>query len=279
MNDIAKGVIKNILTNEKIYDDALHPAAQETGKTLALIPQTINAALLPLRMWIAGREKIFAKFQEQLNQKFEYIDPKKITTPEAYIAVPTIQTVLYTIDNKVLSDMYANLLAKSMYIDTKNQVSPAFIEVIKQMSPIDADIFNIICERINIPLVNLFIGFPTKQAELPQSFNHYKIPTEYDKTKIIAEHISDIDKYAYSETIFAFSNLERLGLIKLIYDKSFKDELYNDIFNSNLFKQLKTDSTKYISDTNEQLDFQKGYIEITPFGHSFCKICISPIKS
>lgn len=52
MNDIAKDLLGN---GKEIYDDALKPAAQEAGKTLALIPQTINAALAPLRQWIEYR--------------------------------------------------------------------------------------------------------------------------------------------------------------------------------------------------------------------------------
>lgn len=40
----------------KVYDDGLHPAVQEAGKTLALLPQVVNAMLAPLQIWIANKE-------------------------------------------------------------------------------------------------------------------------------------------------------------------------------------------------------------------------------
>ena len=39
-----------------VYDDGLKQATQESGKIFALLPRTINAALVPLRKWIAERE-------------------------------------------------------------------------------------------------------------------------------------------------------------------------------------------------------------------------------
>ena len=56
MNEVDKlvqGVGKAIDKVPEIYDDGLKPATKESGKVLALIPQTINAALAPLRQWIA----------------------------------------------------------------------------------------------------------------------------------------------------------------------------------------------------------------------------------
>ena len=48
--DAVKGVIP------EAYEDLVKPVAEETGKTLSLIPRTINAALIPLRKWIIEKE-------------------------------------------------------------------------------------------------------------------------------------------------------------------------------------------------------------------------------
>lgn len=56
VNKLVQGVGNAIDKVPEIYDDGLKPATKESGKVLALIPQTINAALAPLRQWIAQKE-------------------------------------------------------------------------------------------------------------------------------------------------------------------------------------------------------------------------------
>ena len=73
-----------IKTAPTFYEDALKPTVQETGKILALIPQTIEAALLPLRQWNIEREYKFAETKKLLEHKLENVDPEKIVTPKAY---------------------------------------------------------------------------------------------------------------------------------------------------------------------------------------------------
>lgn len=53
-------------------------------------------------------------------------------TPEAYVAVPALQAISYSMNSEELRNMYANLLAKAIDIDEKDKVHPAFVELIKQ---------------------------------------------------------------------------------------------------------------------------------------------------
>lgn len=77
--------------------------------------------------------------------------------PEAYVAVPAIQAISYSMNSEELRNLYANLLAKAMNSDTKDMVHPSFVEIIKQMSPIDALVLNEITQSNYFPLVNLSI--------------------------------------------------------------------------------------------------------------------------
>ena len=74
---------KAVETIPEVYDDALKPAAQESGKTIALIPRTINAALVPLRKWIAEQEYSLAETEKILAKKLEHVGEEKIVTPNA----------------------------------------------------------------------------------------------------------------------------------------------------------------------------------------------------
>lgn len=150
---------KAVETIPEVYDDALKPAAQESGKTIALIPRTINAALVPLRKWIAEQEYSLAETEKILAKKLEHVGEEKIVTPNAYVAVPAIQAISYSMDSEELRNLYANLLAKAMNIDTKECVHPAFVELIKQMSPIDAIMIKGIYEKTVTPLIDLCIEY------------------------------------------------------------------------------------------------------------------------
>ena len=140
----------------ELYKDGAKPTIIETGKTLSIIPQTINAALVPLRKWIIGREYSFKETEALLAKKLEKVKLENIVEPEAYIAVPAIQSISYCMNNEELRNLYANLLANSMNKDIKDNVHPSFVNIINQMSPMDAIIFKIICESGVRPLITLF---------------------------------------------------------------------------------------------------------------------------
>ena len=136
-----KDVLKQKMAEEtttligNIYEDAAKETMIESGKTLATIPQTINALLLPLRKWILEKEYAFEETKILLQKKLENLKTTDIVEPEAYIAVPALEALSYSINNETLRNMYANLLANSMNKNTKDSVHPSFVDIIKQMSP------------------------------------------------------------------------------------------------------------------------------------------------
>ena len=109
---------------------------------LARIPQVINAALAPLDCWIAERQYHVDRTKQLLEENLKNADPEKIVPPEPYVAIPAIQAISYAMDSDELRTLYANLLAKSIYLDTKDSVHPAFTEIIKNLSPVDCRVFD-----------------------------------------------------------------------------------------------------------------------------------------
>lgn len=157
LDKLTDAIGDTLKTAPTLYEDALQPATQEFGEILALIPRTIKAALLPLRQWITEREYKLAETEKLLAKKLEHVSENKIVTPEAYVAVPAIQAISYSMNSKELRNLYANLLAKAMNSDTKDLVHPSFVEIIKQMSPIDALVLKEIASSKSFPLVNLSV--------------------------------------------------------------------------------------------------------------------------
>ena len=83
-------------TVPEVYSDLAKPTACETGKFLGRILRAINAALAPLDIWITKREYNLEKTKKLLAAELADVEPAKIVPPEAYVAVPAIQSIAYS---------------------------------------------------------------------------------------------------------------------------------------------------------------------------------------
>ena len=198
---------KAVETVPDLYEDALKPTVQESGKLMSLIPRTINAALVPLRKWIANKEYSLSETEKLLEKKLEHVGEDKIVTPEAYVAIPAIQAISYSMNNEELRNLYANLLAKSMNIDTKEYVHPSYVEIIKQMSPLDAKVLKDIHDSVVTPVIDLFIK-NQEGGEFKHKFN-----------------ITWITFASYDSVCVSLDNLVRLGLIEISNDHSYTNDI------------------------------------------------------
>ena len=75
----------------QVYDDMLKPTIQESGKFLAIIPQTLNAMVSGVRQWNALQEAKLQEFEQVLAVKLKNTDPQKITLPDTYVSIPALQ--------------------------------------------------------------------------------------------------------------------------------------------------------------------------------------------
>lgn len=254
MSEVAKEIAKDV------YLDAGKPVMKAVGELFGLVPRALKAVLFPVEKWIVGREYNLAETKKLLQQKLENIPPEQIEVPEAHIAIPTLQYISYCMDNYELRNMYANLLASSMNKAVKNGVHPSFGEIIKQLCPDEAKIMKLFYKNVSIPTISLIRkndkGIYRKVIECFSIVGF----------EAGCEHPMD--------TINYFNNLIRLGLIEKgepgegYNDKSVYDTLINHSF-------IKEQIDEIISETEFNIpDYDMGYIKLTPFGNSFCKICL-----
>lgn len=252
------GIGKAIETVPDIYDDGLKLTTQESGKVLALIPQSINAALVPLRQWIAEREYKLAETEKLIAQRLMDIPPEKIITPEAYVAVPAIQSISYSMDSEELRNLYANLLAKSMNIDTKDRVHPSFVEIIKQLSPIDANVFSLIMHTNIKPLIDLRLNLSEEQGG--GGITHVK-------------NISWITDFSYEQYSVSFDNLERLKLIEILASSYTHNEHYTLVTNTPSYILYRDAIEHEISD-GQTIKDNKKIMGISSLGELFYNVCV-----
>lgn len=270
MTDIPE-IIKTLPgeTINKAYDDLIHPAASEAGKTLGILAHAITAALSPLEIWSLNKEYNVKQIKAELEKSLSSVDPEKIISPEPYVAVPAIEAISYSINNKELCALYANLLAKSMISDTKDKVHPAFVEIIKQLSPNDALIFKECSTRNIIPAAKLSIIMIQKGLHMSGS-----APLQ----QLALDLVADISFSFISEEQVRVSldNLIRTGLLQL-NNFSLEDATsYNFIKSSDVYLKLteRFHELNAIEPTADHIHIDRKCISVTALGNLFREICI-----
>ena len=99
-----------------------------------LIPKLLGSAWG--RLW--GKEKIETIVHQYLQEQLREISPEALKSPELEIAVPVLQALVYCGENEDLRGMYLRLLASSMEIKKEKQSHRAYVQIINQLSPLEA---------------------------------------------------------------------------------------------------------------------------------------------
>lgn len=123
-----------------IYEDLLQPAAKELGTGLVVIARAVSMALAPIEGAVWGYDKIRNWLAVKLTQKLADHDDESIQSPPMNIAGPALLNLTFTGETPSLREMYANLIASSMDVDTAYTAHPSFVRIIEQLSPDEAKI-------------------------------------------------------------------------------------------------------------------------------------------
>lgn len=253
--EAAKGQAK------EIYDDGLKPAIQEIGGALGTVFGLVNNVIFyPLKLANVTLKYKYEQFIVDMESRANKIPEDKIIEPPLNIVGPTMEALKYTIDTEELREMYLNLLSSSMNIETVKYSHPGYVDIIKQMSPLDAKIFKIISEKYQIPCSRVTIGFGDRmyRKAMPKIFAPDVIVENYDPF-LISSSIENLCRLGL------ITHLEN-GLLGYDYNK-FKDHNFvRDRFT--LFKGIRGEGELEIKVTDEVL-------RINDFGGNFANACLS----
>jgi hypothetical protein len=261
--DLAVEVIKAV--SVEAYKDTVKPLAIEVGKALQTGGKVLNLMLSPVRGMVWSYETITDTLEPIMREKIQRIAADKLKHPEPNIAVPAMEALRYSLGSDEIREMFANLLATSMNVDTLKFAHPGFVEIIKQMSPLDARIFQDMTNT-SVP-DNLRLAIAIIRNEKNNARGN---GTDF-KTEFMTFQTVPFDMELNPPSII---NLERLGLIKIEYMRSFQATgSYDHLENHPYFLSYK----KIIIEAPDAKDFtpvlQKGIVKITPFGENFKKAC------
>ena len=221
------------------------------------------------------------EYAKQAANQISLIPSENIQEPKLNILGPALESSKYYIEDEDMRNMFAKLLASSMDKSKNDIAHNSFVEIIKQLSPLDAKNLEILYNK------NLTAVAEIRNKSVNQNGFHVLISNIFPYN----EDVKDFNVLSAS-----LENLKRLGLIKISYDKiltsSDGTNPYHEIENIKIVEQQNStfnlvkrpDVQKIIN--NPMYDWLKSYqeyessymvkgaAEITQFGRNFCNICI-----
>lgn len=244
---------------DKVKDTKTFSEADKSG---SLIIRAINAALSPLEKWILQKEYNVAETKKLLEEKLQNVGIDKIVTPPSYIGVPALQAISYCMDDEQLRDMYAELLANAMNIDTVTNVHPTYVEIIKQMSPFDATVFKELLKTLVQPCIGI-------------SYRNKRTSASYPIQDIVA--FVDLERFPLVPTQISLENLERLKLIDIEHSSKYSnEEPYEQLKHSvkNIIEKFIEDNNKEFDKNSYEVVYKEYTILIRGFGQFFARACL-----
>ena len=185
---------------------------------------------------------------------------------------------LFSESTELLKELFEILLAHPLEETYENEIHPAFLDIIKQLSSLDAQLIkNARYLEDFQPIIRIFIcgetkdddlamaempGFCTSDLKVPV-FSHYSLP------------IQNINQDAIERNISIF-NLHRLGLVntdyfeKIIEPEAYKP-LYDEVVRSEVYKKASVEAEA----KGFHVGLTRGYTSPTAFGRRFYKVLLS----
>ena len=197
------------------------------------------------------------KFEEELKEKVSRIPEEKLVEPDMQIIGPILDASKYCIEKVDIRQMFSTLIDSSLNIDYCEYVHPSYVEIIKQMSPLDARIFKIIMSVSRRPIISIEI----------QDLSGGLVP--------FCRNCSWITEYTIAQCTASFESLSRLGLIDIDRDAHYIHKtLYNPVRENPHFIKAQSECLSGLK-VGEKIYFREQYIAINELTDSFYKVCIN----
>jgi hypothetical protein len=240
-----------------IYEDAIQPAAKQIGKSLEIVAKSITVVLAPISVLIWGYDKIELFIKDRLTAKLANVSLDNIIPPDPAIVGPSLEALRFVGNNMELRELYANLIASTMDLESARDSHPGFVEIIKNLSSEEARILKIFDRNSTTALVDISVTAPAGgQRKLMDNFSDIG-------ERAGCTHLDLVPNY--------LDNLLRLGLLQIPVGRIIQDSTeYDALLHSQTFKNIKAG----IEDEETQIIIKKKYVELSTFGIQFVNACV-----
>lgn len=261
----------------KPVEEALVPVGKEIGATLSYAWYSAFGAKAQFKgeTMKLSVQKDIEDFGKELYSEITVIPPKNLIEPKLSIVGPALEASKYYFEEEDLRNMFTKLVASSADNRKSSYVHPAFVEIIKQMSVIDAQNIRHLKEQSNDP-VDCALPIVRYKKEKLKSGGFVTLPQPVERQIIldnllitqVKDNCINLDSVKINSA--SLINIQRLGLIEITYDRYLTKFDYQVFTNTEYFTKLQNENQT--SDT--EYDIEKGYIKFTSLGLDFVKICL-----
>lgn len=241
-------------TKESLFN----PTAQAVGQGVGGVASFISIPFRGLGLW---SENVIDKMEKKIVEKNQEIPEENRDFSKFQQTAKAIDDAKYSLGEEELQDLFTNLISSTLDNRKNTNIHPSFSSILKEFTPLDAQIFEKIYTDRLVPIANLFI--------------HEKNTTNgIDVVK---------NQMLFSDSTIAqpvvLNSLARLGLIEINKDlflvaKNYQDR-YDEFKNSKLyFEVLNSLPVKTPGEDLTELNLKKGHISLTDIGEKFGDIII-----
>lgn len=207
----------------------------------------------------AQRLHNLTEFKESLESKVAAIPEDQLCEPALAIVGPALEASKYYFEEPELREMFANLISASMDSAKVSSVQPCFTEIIKQLTPLDAQ--NLTCLR-NAE----YKSFPLAE--------YRRVGKEDSRFAILFTNVflSNPLERSVTKQAISITSLSRFGLVETSYMSRFADDSYYQAFyETEEYRSLLDTISK---DPANELHVNRGQIHLTPLGEAFISVCL-----
>lgn len=247
-----------------VYQDLAQPAVKQVGKALETVAKTINIALAPVGALVWGYERCQEFVSTKVADRLKNVPPEDIVTPKPNVAGPAIEALRYTGHEEELSDLYANLLASSMDRKTAAGAHPAFVEIIKQLTPDEAKLTRLFKDNRALPVISVRFNYKVED-ETHRGGRHILMNFSLLGVEANVEVNSMTPAY--------INNLCRLGLVDFLNpgEEFTGSGVYDALEQHSTITEVKAAIER---DSNMEFIIERSGLRVTDLGKQFVEMCV-----
>ena len=210
------------------------------------------------------RQLKFEDYKRKILTECGKIPDDKRQEPQLSIIGPALEASKFYIDEEVLRDMFAKLIANSMNADKQQFINSAFVEIIKQMSPLDAQILKTFLTEKQ-QAISAFVEYVKGQSQQTQKKEYFIL----ENVIYTIPGIDTLETFNNVTNSISINNLARLGLVEYSISR-FGESLVDD----SVYALHKDILEKTVKTEHPDADIIKGMVKITPLGTAFIESCL-----
>jgi hypothetical protein len=244
---------------KEVYGDLAKPGVEQVGKALGTVIGLGNTILWPVALTNEKARIALENNLEKYRKRIENTAKEEITEVAPEIGVPIGEKIAY-VTNEELSDMYVELLAKASTASSASLAHPSFVNVINNLSPDEAVLLKTLRNTPVLPFIETRL--------------HQNGKREWNTLDPLYSPLSKVAGISFPNNVVAYvSNFEGLGILHVRTDSYMVGEgIYEPL---ELESKARFKGFDEIPEQKMQIKFQKGRIEVTPFGRLFLQACFA----